>query len=210
MSVFTPLFPLNLVAMPGERLNLHIFEPRYKQLVQDVMDTRERTFGIPSYVLTRIEYGTMVKIMAIEKEYEDGRLDIRTQGLSIFRVSNFQNPYADKLYAAGKLDFLEEISDGSAQFQEEIRQGVITLYQMMGASPDAAFQKDFHTFEIAHKVGLTLEQEYELIQISSEALRQKYLMAHLQKALRVMQGIQDTKERIKLNGHFKHFDPLNF
>ena len=210
MSTYIPLFPLNLVAMPGERLNLHIFEPRYKMLVLDVMATPERTFGIPSYVMTRIEIGTLVKITAVEKEYEDGRLDIRTHGLRIFRVTNFQNPYADKLYAAGTVSFLDEIMDGDAGLREEIRQRVEAFYRLMGSIPDEVFQRDFHTFEIAHRVGLTLEQEYEFVQITSEALRQQYVIKHLVKALRVMQGIQETKERIKLNGHFKHLDPLNF
>src|SRR5690606_37970950 len=102
MSIFLPLFPLNLVAYPGESLNLHIFEPRYKQLIGDCLQS-QANFGIPSFVHNKIEFGTEVLIDKVVKEYEDGRMDIKTIGTAIFKVENFINPLEGKLYAGGEV-----------------------------------------------------------------------------------------------------------
>ena len=85
MSVELPIFPLNIVAFPGEEVNLHIFEPRYKQLVKDCLDEGS-TFGLASHVLNKIELGTEIKITEVTKKYSDGRMDIKTFGLRIFEV----------------------------------------------------------------------------------------------------------------------------
>jgi len=78
-----PLFPLNIVAFPGEEINLHIFEPRYKQLINDCLDNKT-TFGIPSYVKSKIDLGTETEICSITKKYPDGRMDIKTRGVKVF------------------------------------------------------------------------------------------------------------------------------
>ena len=86
MPKFLPVFPLSLVAFPGERLNLHIFEPRYKQLIQDCQD-EGKTFGIPAYIDDHLnEFGTEMELTSIEKVYEDGSMDIKTRGVQVFRV----------------------------------------------------------------------------------------------------------------------------
>ena len=99
------LFPLNIVVFPGEDVNLHIFEPRYKALVHDCLN-EERPFGIPSYVNSKIEYGTQVHIVEISKTYEDGRMDIKTKADEIFLVKDFQNPWGDHEYAGGLIEFI--------------------------------------------------------------------------------------------------------
>ncbi len=98
MSVELPIFPLNIVAFPGEHVNLHIFEPRYKDLVNDCLE-EGLTFGIASHVLNKIELGTEVKITEVTKKYPDGRMDIKTLGLRAFSVLDFHNPWKEKLYA---------------------------------------------------------------------------------------------------------------
>src|SRR5690606_34330878 len=105
MSKFLPLFPLNLVAFPGESLNLHIFEPRYKQLIQDCL-LMKTNFGLPSFVFNTIEYGTEMEIVKVVKEYEDGRLDIKTKGTNILKIESFINPLEGKLYAGGEVTIL--------------------------------------------------------------------------------------------------------
>ena len=75
MIDFLPLFPLKLVAFPGERLNLHIFEPRYKQLIRECSEN-QITFGIPAFIDNKIvNIGTEIKLEKIENTYENGELD---------------------------------------------------------------------------------------------------------------------------------------
>ncbi|MEZ4904942.1 MAG: hypothetical protein R2822_25915 [Spirosomataceae bacterium] len=97
-----------MVAYPTENLNLHIFEPRYRQLINDCIKDR-KTFGIPAFINNKLSgYGTEMQIMSVSKVYEDGRMDIKTKGKCVFRMLDFQNPLPDKLYAGGKVIFVED------------------------------------------------------------------------------------------------------
>ena len=85
-SGFLPVFPLALVAFPGEKLNLHIFEPRYKAMLRDVIEG-EGTFGLPPFLNDRVgDWGTEMRVVSVEKTYEDGKMDIRTEGVGVFRI----------------------------------------------------------------------------------------------------------------------------
>ncbi|MCU0469941.1 MAG: LON peptidase substrate-binding domain-containing protein, partial [Arcicella sp.] len=106
MQKFLPLFPLNLVAFPLEDLNLHIFEPRYRQLINECLDNGT-TFGVPVFLDGKLPgFGTEVKIVKLSKRYDDGRMDIRTQGIRAFRILDFQNPVELKLYSGGVVELL--------------------------------------------------------------------------------------------------------
>ena len=72
MTNFIPIFPLGIVVYPGEELNLHIFEPRYKQLIKDCHESK-KPFGIPSVVNNKMtEMGTLVEVAEITKLYDNG------------------------------------------------------------------------------------------------------------------------------------------
>ncbi len=79
MEAYLPLFPLNLVAFPGETLNLHIFEDRYKELIGDCLE-HEAPFGLPAYVENQVEYGTEVQLVEVVERYDDGRLEHQHAG----------------------------------------------------------------------------------------------------------------------------------
>ena len=66
------------------------------------------------------------------------------------------------------------------------------------------------SFQLAHKLGLSLEQEYDMLQMPEERQRQEYMINHLKRALPLIKEMENAKERIKMNGHFQHHDPLNF
>lgn len=85
MTNFIPIFPLGIVVYPGEELNLHIFEPRYKQLIRECY-ADAKPFGIPAVIDDKLnEMGTLVRITEITTVHEDGRMDIRTRGERVFR-----------------------------------------------------------------------------------------------------------------------------
>lgn len=208
MDDYLPLFPLNLVAFPNEALNLHIFEPRYKELIRDILDSK-KTFGIPSYINTKMEYGTEMEIIKVEQEYDDGTLDLMTVGKRIFKIVEFINPLPEKLYAGGKVSFLENLEVSNSLMQAEMLQRVKELYQAMNIV-DVDIPDELASFDIAHKIGLSQEEEYELIKLSSEIERQQFIIDHLKLAVPMIQNLEKTKVRIQMNGHFKNLDPLNF
>lgn len=209
MESFLPLFPLNLVAYPTENLNLHIFEPRYRQLINECLE-QQKTFGIPVFINNKLPgYGTEMQIIYLSKSYEDGRMDIRTKGLKIFRMLSFQNPVPNKLYAGGKITFIEDTDTAEGVISELLLQ-LDRLYSILQTKVDFDTHSQPFSYQIAHKVGLSQEEEYHLLTIASETERQRYILRHLNKVIPVMSEMERTKERIKLNGHFKNLDPLNF
>jgi Lon protease-like protein len=210
MSALLPLFPLNLVVFPDEELNLHVFEPRYRQLVNEVLET-EGTFGVPAFIGNRVEnYGTRMQIMSVKTHYKDGRMDIETRGLQVFRLLSFSNPAPGKLYAGGQPEDLKLDDDYEPLVKEKLAGELYCLYDILQTELEIEWEARFFSYHIGHKVGLSIEQEYELLQLETERARQQYLLDHLQKTIPVVAEMERTKERIRMNGHFKRLDPLNF
>ena len=209
MSTFLPLFPLNLVVYPGEKLNLHIFEERYRQLINESLETGQ-SFGIPTYLNNKLAgYGTEVKVVALVQRYEDGRMDISTQGIRAFKLEGFENPVAGKLYAGGEVTFQPEYSDVATPAAILLRL-LETLYDLLETQVEYDPTKTPFSFQVAHKIGLALDEEYKLLTLQRESERQDFLIEHLQKVIPVVAEMEQTKNRIRMNGHFKNLDPLNF
>lgn len=210
MQKYLPLFPLNLVVYPMEDLNLHIFEPRYRTLINECLDNGT-TFGIPAFINGKLPgFGTEVKVTALSKKYEDGRMDIKTEGIRVFRILDFQNPMALKPYAGGLLEMLP-MPEVRPFVMVGLVERVKTLYRFIDEENTFDVNKPQpYSYQIAHKIGLTLEEEYQLLKMPTEAERQGYLIQNLERIINTLQEIERTKERISMNGHFKNLDPLNF
>lgn len=208
MKTKMPFFPLNLVAFPGQELNLHVFEPRYKELVRDCV-TNDSNFAIPSYVKNKIEYGTEMKLVKVAKEYSDGRFDIETKAINVLQVLNMENPYRDKLYAAGEVEIISNVDNGDIILKEALFESLTELYRLVEIQK-VPLNTDFRVFDIAHQIGLSKEAEYELLQLREERQRQRFLLDHLKVILPQLRDIQKNKEMVKMNGHFRHYDPLEF
>ena len=113
MTNFIPIFPLGIVVFPGEELNLHIFEPRYKQLVKECAETN-KPFGIPAVINKNIsELGTLVKIKEITKTYEDGQMDVKTEGIQVFKILEIIKELPDKLFSGAIVTYPGNIASGN-------------------------------------------------------------------------------------------------
>lgn len=209
MAHFLPLFPLKLVAFPGEHLNLHIFEDRYKQLINECIDGGTR-FGIPAYLDETIEYGTEMSVEKVIKEYPDGRTDIVTLAHRVFKVLNFHNPAAGKLYAGGEVTFLNSIVDTDSEAQHRMIVLVKELFDVLDLSDSIQISDDITVFELGHKIGLSSQRKYQLLQLEREQERQRFVIDHLERTIPVIREMEQARERIRMNGHFQKFDPLDF
>ncbi len=110
MTNFIPIFPLAIIVYPGESLNLHIFEPRYKQLINECFQEK-KPFGIPAVINNKMnEIGTLVRIVEIVNVSENGEMDIRTEGTTVFRVLETIRSVPDKLYSGAIVNYPENNS----------------------------------------------------------------------------------------------------
>lgn len=201
-----PLFPLNIIAFPGEQLNLHVFEPRYRQLVHECYG-EQKTFGIPTFINGKLgNYGTEVELLSIEKRYPNGEMDIKTLGTKVFLLHEFYPQLPDKLYGGGQVKIIHQEDDFDPDLQNAIITEINALYQTLNLKKEIG---QFRSFDIAHYVGFSSEQEYQFLQINSERKRQLTLLEHLRRTIPIIIEGERLKEKIKLNGHFKKINPLD-
>lgn len=203
------LFPLQSVVYPGEKLPLHIFEKRYKQLIQDCEDTGMR-FGIPVYIENQLDYGTEMELVETVRNYESGARDIICRGLRVFRIKDFDQTESGKFYAGGEVEFLADKDDSTETLKNQLLDLIYELYVHLEVPRPKIDVPNFRSYTLAHKIGLSLQQEYSLLKISSEKKRQEFLINHLVITIPIVQEMNRTKQVIELNGHFRNYDPLDF
>jgi uncharacterized protein len=211
MTNFIPIFPLGIVVYPGESLNLHIFEPRYKQLISEC-HTGNKPFGIPSVIDNRMQdYGTVVRIKEITTVHENGEMDIKTEGEKVFRILEVIKEIPDKLYSGAIVNYPANQEKGSAEVMRRVVNSIKELYKLLKVQKD--FKKeDEHltTYDIAHHVGFSLQEEYEFLNLLHERQRQEYLKRHLSRIIPMVAEMENLKEKVKLNGHFKNLSGFKF
>lgn len=209
MTNFIPVFPLSIVVYPGEELNLHIFEPRYKQLITEC-HAAKKPFGIPTVIQNKMqEYGSLVEIIELTKTYENGELDIKTKGDKVFRILEIIKDVPDKLYSGAIVSYPDSFKKGIPELIKTILASTRELHQLLKVDKD--FKKpeeEINAYDLAHHVGLSLEEEYQLLTLTDERQRQEYLKRHLTKVIPMLTDMELLKEKIKLNGHYKNLGGL--
>jgi hypothetical protein len=211
MTNFVPIFPLSIVVYPGEQVNLHIFEPRYKQLITECY-AEKKSFGIPSVIENKLQdYGTLVRVTEITTVHDNGEMDIKTQGDKVFRILEVIKEIPDKLYSGAIVNYPPNHEHGSAEVMRRVVNSIKELYKLLKVNKD--FKKndtELNTYDVAHHVGLSLQEEYELLNLMHERQRQEYLKRHLTKVIPLIAEMESLKEKVKLNGHFKNLSSFNF
>jgi Lon protease-like protein len=205
MTNFIPIFPLGIVVYPGEQLNLHIFEPRYKQLINECHE-QKKPFGIPTVIANKLQdYGSLVHILEISAVHENGEIDIKTKGEKVFRILEIIKDIPDKLYSGAIVNYPDNEEQGNAELMRKVLGAIRDLHQLLKISKDfPETDEEIKTYDVAHHIGMTLEEEYELLGLLEERQRQEYLKRHLAKVIPMVAGMEQLKEKIKLNGHFKN------
>jgi Lon protease-like protein len=201
-SARIPVFPLELVLFPGRSLPLHIFEPRYREMTQDCLE-KKSPFGI---VLTQsnaiAQTGCTAFIVKVLKQYDDGRSDILTIGQKVFRL--FQT-YNEKSYMEADVRFLEEDAE---QAESETSQKLAELFdqchRILYKQEAPRFQGE-ENFSFAFHVGAELPLELSfrqaLLELRSEAERQKSLVEHLTELYPQLERRERVRGKATGNGH---------
>lgn len=208
--MFLPLFPLRLVVFPGEELRLHIFEPRYRQLLAEARE-HGMPFGIPAYLEDALAaFGTSVALRNVTREYDDGRLDVVVTGEQAFRLVDFQKEVDGKLYSGGEVEFIRNDAEPGGASRAEL----ISLYTLFHTLIESGrtrerFDLPNLSFQLAQESGLTLEQKVELLGMPRETDRLDFLTRHLREVIPILKGAAETKRRIRGNGHFKKMPEID-
>src|SRR5580700_2598943 len=140
LSSLLSLFPLDLVLLPGTPLPLHIFEPRYREMISECLD-RSQQFGVLRGKEQELaEVGCTAEILTVTKKYPDGRMDIVTQGRARFEVLQLNQ---ERSFLQGEVLYLQD--EPGVISQDEINQAVKLHGEIMtlaGAEPDRSMEVD--------------------------------------------------------------------
>ena len=136
---------------------------------------------------------------------DNGSMDIKSKGVKIFRILEVIQEVPDKLYSGAIVNYPENLEKGLAGVIQKIMKSIRDLHQLLKVKKD--FEKedgDITSYDVAHHIGLSLQEEYELLGLFDEKQRQEYLKRHLTKVIPMLAGMEQLKEKIKGNGHFKN------
>jgi Lon protease-like protein len=199
-----PLFPLQVVLFPASRLPLHIFEDRYKVLVnQCIRDDRE--FGIVLADGGEVAaVGCTARIVAVLKVYDDGQLDIVVEGCRRFRVHRFDEKRAP--YTVGEVEFFgpaAEHVDGSL-VDETIRlynELVTLVYKEKVETIDRRAVPEELSFVIVQKAGMDVTRRQQVLETPSETERLKLLRDYLQEIVPKLEKAGEIERIVRGDGY---------
>jgi Lon protease-like protein len=208
MQKFIPIFPLKLVVFPGQALNLHIFEPRYRQLIKECFDSG-KTFAIPPVLDDRLnEFATEIRLTEISKTYDSGEMDVRTEGIKILKVLEVIHEVPDKLYSAAIVSEMPQLPLDTDELHPQLHELVMKLHTFLGTDfdPFKKFKQPL-SFDLIAYCALSLAEQCRLLEISSEKQRQLALIQHLIKIIPTIEEANRLREKVRMNGHFRNEKP---
>lgn len=181
------LFPLALVIFPSSKYPLHIFEERYKTLINKCL-ANNTGFGIVSKIGDTIsKVGVFVEISDVTKIYESGELDIVVSGKWRFKRMELEmHPDGYYLSDVNRIKDQETESDLNYNLFFALKQRVQEMLKLVNFNVNQGFwealeKTNLKSFKIAEKSGLSILQQQELLTIRSENKRLSYLLDHFEK-----------------------------
>lgn len=200
------LFPLNVVVFPESSVPLHIFEPRYKQLVGLAID-EQQDFGINLVDSSRLyQTGCTVEVSEVTRRYDDGRLDVIVTGKQRYTLRSLRE--GEELYYVGIVEYFMDESDEVIDTQ--LRQVCIKQYNEIielvypGAAEDYVLDiayGGFASFFIAQKAGLDVLRKQELLEFRSENRRLEMLTDYMEKLLPDLRDKRRIQDVIMSDGY---------
>jgi Lon protease-like protein len=178
------MFPLKVVLFPGEQSALHIFEPRYRELLHDIEQSGGQ-FGIP-YPESKNEmhWCSIVSLVAVTKRHPGGESDIVIAGEEIGRMRSFDDPAQGKLYAVGSVDVMSQITSNLAN--EKVIEELYELRNIIGPKADMLLSDEYrYLYRIISSLGLSTEQKLKYLKLNDAEARQLHV-ANLLKFTRLI------------------------
>jgi Lon protease-like protein len=196
-----PLFPLNVVLLPGAELPLHIFEPRYREMVKNCLEEKSEFGMLLSLPKGLARVGCTAEILEVTKRYTDGRMDILTVGRASFRVVELfqENPLLE-----GHVDYLE---DREIAAPPRIQRELVELFEACHTLIFDDYPKNLEgcapedlSYLVAAALPMDLLWKQQILELRSEADRQERLVAYLREWAPHLQKAGASRQRAAGNG----------
>jgi Lon protease-like protein len=194
-----PLFPLDVVLLPGARLPLHIFEPRYKEMVGECL-ARQQPFGIVrAQENTIAETGCTAEITAVTKKYDDGRMDIETVGRQRFEILELKQ---ERSFLQAEVLFVED--ETAASTPEAIAHALklhAEILDVLEAEAEIRGEDPQLSYAMAGPLPLELDFKQKLLENRSESERLMALTQLFEALLPKLRLAERARQKAGGNGH---------
>jgi len=196
------LFPLNVVLLPGTSLPLHIFEPRYRQMVNDCLEEKTEFGMLLAMPKGVARVGCTTEIVEVVKRYPDGRMDILTVGRAPFRVVELfqENPLLE-----GQVDYLE---DRETHRNPCVQRNLVELYETCHTLVFEDYPKNLEgapaeelSYVVASTLPMDLLWKQQILELRSETDRQERLVAYLREWATHLQKAKTMQQAAGGSGH---------
>lgn len=201
------LFLLETVLYPGEQKNLHIFEPRYKEMIANCL-AKDMPFVIVRGNDRQIsEIGCVAHIGHVLAQYADGRVDIQAEGVHRVQIIRIDRA---KAYQQGVVEKYNDTTGVVSLIKkEQLIAQHIKLLEIAGRTVDPQYYQSEHSVSwlIGRNCGLSLDQRQGLLEVQCESERVQFLSEYLAELIPKVVEKWEVRQRIMSNGHFKDFPP---
>jgi uncharacterized protein len=165
------MFPLSILPVPGELVPLHIFEPRYRQLLQDI-ETRDITFGIYfTHEINTAKVGSIMRLESVIKRYPDGKSDIIVKCEDVFSLDLLLRTFKDKLYPGGDVKMWK--TDAMRFPKERLYEMFLEFLKLRNINQHNV---PFNIFQIANELNLDVNDRYKFL--TSDEVHQELFLAN--------------------------------
>jgi len=193
------LFPLELVLMPSEQVPLHVFEPRYRELIGECL-TEGREFGL---VLEdehgRREVGTRAGVIEVLEVFDDGRMNVVVEGRERFRLIELT---AGRSFLTAEV---EPVADEKDPVSKDVVDRAQTLFRRLAEAAEADVDEPEEpaaalSFALAARIDFGVELRQELLELRSERERLLRLAELMERAIGAIEREREVRERASGNG----------
>lgn len=206
-----PIFPLQMVAYPGEKVPLHIFEPRYRRLMAECERTGD-CFGIvPVHDRSVAHVGCGMRIEEVVERYPDGRLDVITRGDQPFRIRQLLLEEDAEFAHRAEVDFWQVDPTPELLRQEQLLSLYVRFHELIDSGHEMEVDLSRAvSYQLGHTSGLDLPGQIQLLALATEPDRQDMLIEHFQRILPAVESVERTRSKIRQNGHFRILPAADF
>ena len=197
------LFPLELVLLPTERVPLHIFEPRYKELIGECLRSGNEFGLVLEDERGRREIGTRAVVVEVLQVFDDGRMNVVVEGHDRFRLRELTS---GRTFLTGDVEPVDDEEDEAPTADSD---RALTLFRQLVEVAGGDVEEPDGTsgslsFEIASRIDFGIEPKQELLELRSEPARLKHLCELLERAVEAVQREREVRERAATNGKVSH------
>ncbi len=199
MKALLPLFPLDVVLFPGTPLPLHVFEPRYKELISECLE-RKQKFGIVRAEQEGLaDVGCTAEIVAVTKTYPDGRMDIVTEGRERFELLEVNE---ERAFLRAEVLYFDDEPDRPPEKEVlhavDLHREILTIGGAQQSLPESQSQISFY---LAGSLPLDLDFKQALLEMRSESERISAIVTAFESILPKLRRAVQARQKAGGNGH---------